>query len=120
MRSWIAYYYAEKDPSFTQWIDADHILHCLDYIRMSVMCHADTALEGSDPMSIARGDRAVCEISSRLRHLERRANSGEIIQGTSGLGSTHVCKNWDDVMSWTDEHEAKVLVALAANVTTNM
>lgn len=43
-----------------------HILHCFDYLRMSLMCCGDTALEGQD-------------VNPR---------------GTFGLGTTHVCKDW--------------------------
>lgn len=50
---------------------------------MVIMCHADTALEGSDPFAIARNDPS----------------------GTIGLGTTHICKNWDELLDWTSKKE---------------
>lgn len=72
----------------TQWQPPEHILHCFDYIRMVIMCHGDTALEGSDPFAIARNDTS----------------------GTIGLGTTHICKNWDELLDWTTKKEAQDLL----------
>ncbi|CAF9926594.1 MAG: hypothetical protein GOMPHAMPRED_004182 [Gomphillus americanus] len=50
-----------------------HIFHCLDYLRQTVMCNADTTLEwrsNVDPDHI------------------------------DGYGPPHQCKNWDEVRQW--------------------
>ncbi|KAI5361667.1 Putative mycotoxin biosynthesis protein UstYa [Septoria linicola] len=62
-----------------------HILHCFDYLRQAIMCYGDTALEGADPYSIAEG-------------------RDKVTIGTSGIGTTHMCKNYDDIKSYAEEH----------------
>ncbi|KAI0160424.1 hypothetical protein GGR57DRAFT_499110 [Xylariaceae sp. FL1272] len=54
----------------------EHIRHCLQYIKMSLTCCADTALEGQ-----ARGSD---------------------LPGTDGYGSYHTCRNFDEVLSWAE------------------
>ncbi|EGP91139.1 uncharacterized protein MYCGRDRAFT_89178 [Zymoseptoria tritici IPO323] len=54
-------------------LTGEHVYHCFDYLRQSLMCAGDTALEGADP-----------------------ASNGTT--GTHGLGVTHVCKDWDALM----------------------
>lgn len=49
------------------------------------MCCGDTALEGADEYSIAEGrDR--------------------VLVGTSGLGTTHMCKDWDAIVDYAETH----------------
>ena len=50
-----------------------HIFHCLDYLRQTIMCNADTTLEWR-----SEGDPA---------HID-------------GYGPTHQCRNWDEVRQW--------------------
>lgn len=58
-------------------VDDDiHIFHCFDYLRQAVMCHGDTALEGADEYGVAEG-------TDVMSH------------GTYGIGTTHLCKDWD-------------------------
>ncbi|KAF2846260.1 hypothetical protein T440DRAFT_558401 [Plenodomus tracheiphilus IPT5] len=74
MESWLQYLYGvEQEPS------VEHVLHCFDYIRMGLMCAADSALEGSDPFLKARG-----------------------LNGTQGLGSEHVCRDWEALRDFAD------------------
>ena len=49
------------------------------------MCYGDTALEGADPYSIAEG-------------------RDKVLVGTSGIGTTHMCKNYDEIVSYAEEH----------------
>lgn len=79
MRSNIRYFY-----DLEQLTTEDHLLHCFDYLRLSIMCHADLALEGSDPYHLAGSDR----------------------MGTLGLGSTHVCRDWDALYDWVSSKES--------------
>lgn len=46
-----------------------HFNHCVDYLRQTLLCHADTTLEGQDPTQQLRPD-------------------------SSGLGVEHTCRNY--------------------------
>ncbi|KAH6855449.1 hypothetical protein B0I37DRAFT_56413 [Chaetomium sp. MPI-CAGE-AT-0009] len=56
----------------------NHVDHCFRYLRQSLLCCGDTALEGQDP----------------------NANT----LGTDGTGAVHVCKDYDAIRSWADGH----------------
>lgn len=57
---------------------------CFDYLRQSLMCCGDTALEGgSEPESFPEG-----------------------IVGTDGWGVQHVCKTYADINVFANEHRA--------------
>ncbi|KAG5938707.1 hypothetical protein E4U53_007954 [Claviceps sorghi] len=58
--------------------DLDHLSHCWDYLRQSVMCSADTTLEwmGSTPDQ----------------------------DGTTGWGYQHKCRDWSAIFSWAQEN----------------
>ncbi|CAF9929509.1 MAG: hypothetical protein GOMPHAMPRED_005427 [Gomphillus americanus] len=65
---WVSPNFAQK-PAFKP----RHIFHCLDYLRQTVMCNADTTMEwrsADDPFHI------------------------------DGYGPPHQCKNWDEVVQW--------------------
>ncbi|KXT00759.1 hypothetical protein AC578_2986 [Pseudocercospora eumusae] len=62
-----------------------HIMHCFDYLRQAIMCCGDTALEGADEYSIAEG-------------------RDKVVIGTSGLGTTHQCKDWDAIKDYAESH----------------
>ena len=55
----------------------NHIDHCFRYLRQSILCCGDVALEGQDP------------------------NSRD--PATDGSGAIHVCKNFDDIRNWAEE-----------------
>ncbi|KAL7801327.1 hypothetical protein V8C44DRAFT_370803 [Trichoderma aethiopicum] len=55
-----------------------HINHCFSYLRQSLMCCGDTALEGQIPNSK--------------------------ISGTDGTGAIHMCKDFEALRSWADEN----------------
>lgn len=54
-----------------------HIDHCFRYLRQSLVCCGDTALEGQNP----------------------RAK----IPDTDGTGATHLCKDFEKVRAWAQE-----------------
>ena len=49
-----------------------HVRHCFDYLRQSVMCHADTNLEPVIPR----------------------------LGGARGFGSKHTCRNFNELVDW--------------------
>jgi hypothetical protein len=53
-----------------------HVRHCFEYIKSSLTCCADTALEGQ--------------------------KSDSDLPGTDGVGSYHNCRNFDEVFSWAE------------------
>ncbi|EQL01716.1 hypothetical protein OCS_02569 [Ophiocordyceps sinensis CO18] len=60
--------------------DAFHAAHCFDYLRQSLLCAGDMALEGPDSNPEAG--------ESRLR----------------GWGVEHQCRSWDSLVEWRDSH----------------
>ncbi|KAM3503745.1 hypothetical protein MY10362_004015 [Beauveria mimosiformis] len=58
-------------------IPPEHLIHCWDYLRQSVMCAGDTSLEW--------------------------VNEKEAFQ-TSGWGFQHTCKNFDAIFEWTESN----------------
>ncbi len=55
-----------------------HVDHCFRYLRQSILCASDTALEGQDP------------------------NTKEA--GTDGIGAIHMCKNFDEIFNWAESN----------------
>ncbi|KAK4493736.1 hypothetical protein PRZ48_014921 [Zasmidium cellare] len=58
----------------------EHLSHCFDYLRQAIMCHGDTALEG------------------------RQTTFGSDVGGSDGWNVQHVCKPWDRIHDWLEEH----------------
>ncbi|PQE21335.1 Tat pathway signal sequence protein [Rutstroemia sp. NJR-2017a WRK4] len=56
-----------------------HIRHCIDLIRQSLMCYADTTIEVKD----------------------------EEINGVRGFGTVHMCRDWSGLVRWTEETQEK-------------
>ncbi|KAK6544808.1 hypothetical protein TWF694_001490 [Orbilia ellipsospora] len=56
--------------------DVSHIDHCLEYLRHSIMCSADTALE---PWKAEEG-------------------------GVDGWGTTHMCRDYDELFKWAEAY----------------
>jgi hypothetical protein len=61
-----------------------HINHCFEYIRQSIMCAGDVALEGA-ATTFPPGE------------------SGEDRGGSDGWDAKHVCKNYDQVYRYLEE-----------------
>jgi Mycotoxin biosynthesis protein UstYa len=53
-----------------------HIDHCFRYLRQSLLCCGDTALEGQD--------------------------SATTLPGTDGTGAVHMCKDHDEILRWAE------------------
>jgi hypothetical protein len=54
----------------------NHVDHCFRYLRQSLLCCGDTALEGQNP------------------------NTNTL--GTDGTGAVHVCKDYGAIRSWAE------------------
>lgn len=54
-----------------------HIRHCIDLIRHSLMCRPDMTVEVKDP----------------------------VIGGVTGFGTEHRCRDWGELMRWTEQWE---------------
>ncbi|KAK3935492.1 hypothetical protein QBC46DRAFT_271600 [Diplogelasinospora grovesii] len=54
-----------------------HIDHCFCYLRQSILCCGDTALEGQDPNTDT--------------------------PATDGTGAVHLCKNYDHIIAWAED-----------------
>lgn len=59
-------------------ITLDHVLHCVEFLRQSIMCHADTTIEAKD------------------KHFH----------GVVGFGIAHSCRNWWQMVRWVDKRNA--------------
>jgi len=81
---WTAYQLAiqgiklQKNDSVGMGSEA-HVRHCLDLLRQTLMCHADTTIEVVD----------------------------EIKKGASGFGVEHRCGNWAQLKQWTEKWHFK-------------
>lgn len=60
--------------------DYKHIDHCFRYLRQSILCCGDTALEGQNPL--------------------------HSYPGTAGTGAVHICKNWPELYLWAEERRS--------------
>ena len=58
--------------------DVEHVKHCIEYLRQSIICAADTSLE---PF---RND----------------------IHGVDGFGHERRCRNYDEVFRWAERFRA--------------
>lgn len=72
--------YEKHDKS--RFAGAGHEYHCIDYIRQSIMCSADTTLDFAE-----------------LQPDGRR-------KGFSGANSTHQCRDWEALTAWAVENRA--------------
>ncbi|KAG6143403.1 hypothetical protein E4U12_001447 [Claviceps purpurea] len=62
-------------------VELEHLSHCWDYLRQSIMCSADTTLEwmGSTPEE----------------------------DGSTGWGYQHKCRDWSAISSWAEENRRR-------------
>lgn len=63
---------------------AEHIQHCLRYLRQALLCHADTTLEVDIP-----------QISP---------DDGKLYHTANGVGSVHRCRDWTVLRQYMLEH----------------
>ncbi|MCJ1358910.1 MAG: hypothetical protein MMC33_008910 [Icmadophila ericetorum] len=64
---------APEDPLQRPPLMLDHVYHCYDYLRQSILCQADLTLEWASYVNTSHID---------------------------GYGPPHQCRNWDDVYKW--------------------
>ncbi|PQE27914.1 Tat pathway signal sequence protein [Rutstroemia sp. NJR-2017a BBW] len=62
-----------------------HIRHCLEYIRQSLICSADTTIE-----------------------LAEKAAEGKV--GVRGFGTEHICRDFHQLVEWTSHWEDPKMV----------
>lgn len=62
-----------------------HVNHCTDYLRWTILCHADTTIEGWD--------------EEQLRVPNNPKNSGP-----SGLHNVHQCRDYSQLFQWMEEN----------------
>ena len=60
-------------------IRPSHIRHCIDLLRQSLMCHADTTVEVVD----------------------------EKINGVHGFRTEHQCRNWNQLVKWASKQQTR-------------
>jgi hypothetical protein len=73
-----------EDPDQIQDPIPDHVEHCFDYLRQTLMCAGDMTIEHS-----------------------REPPLGEKRDTTDGWGVEHQCKDWNEMVGWTLKHKAK-------------
>jgi hypothetical protein len=56
-----------------------HVRHCLDLLRQTLMCHADTTVETRDTQ----------------------------LKGVTGFGSPRRCRDWNDLVRQTEEWQSQ-------------
>ena len=61
------------DSDLPMMVSPPHVRHCIDLLRQSLMCRADTTIEVKD----------------------------EAAGGVHGFGVRHHCVDWDQLVSWT-------------------
>ena len=61
-------------PEFEHEVDETHTLHCIEFLRQSIMCHADTTVQ-----------------TEATYH-----------QGILAFGVEYQCKNWWQLVNWVD------------------
>ena len=67
-----------QDHEVPMMISPAHVRHCIDLLRHAVMCEPDITIE-------KKGDKA---------------------QGVTGFGTSHVCKDWQQLVKWTSAWES--------------
>ncbi|KAI0805199.1 hypothetical protein GGR55DRAFT_655735 [Xylaria sp. FL0064] len=69
---------ADRMPQETPW----HLSHCFDYLRQSIMCCGDVALEG------------------------QQTTFPEGFEGSDGWDAKHVCKDYDQILEYLGKNRA--------------
>lgn len=71
-----------SDPSLLPEQMHGHLVHCFDYLRQSIMCAGDVALEG------------------------QHTTFPEGVTGSDGWDAKHVCKDYSEVYTYLEENRA--------------
>ncbi|KAM7192069.1 protein of unknown function (DUF3328) domain containing protein [Naviculisporaceae sp. PSN 640] len=67
----------------------DHVYHCIDYIRQSIMCSGDSTLEKA-----------------------RVGEEGEVVRGVDGWDVTHQCRDWDTIFRFAEEYRSRNITGI--------
>lgn len=81
----------DKVPVETPW----HLNHCFEYLRQSIMCCGDTALEG------------------------KQTTFPDGVTGSDGWDAKHVCKNYGEIKGYLEENRADDEVWIGAAVSSD-
>lgn len=68
------------DPEYQHSLDLDHVGHCFDYIRQSIMCCGDMSLEANP-------------FVNKEKHI-----------AVDGWGVPHTCRDWDTMWEFTTKY----------------
>ena len=68
-------------PEFENPVDEIHTLHCIEFLRQSIMCHADTTIQ----------------------------TEAEYHRGILAFGVEYQCRNWSQLVDWVDDRNARFL-----------
>ncbi len=66
----------------------DHIYHCFDYIRQTIMCHGDTTLE------------------------KAKTVDGKLMRAVDGWGVTHECRDYDTIYAYAAAHRSRNITGI--------
>lgn len=68
-----------EDTLHIEEFDVDHVLHCIEFLRQSIMCHADTNIQ-----------------------VERELHGGLL-----AFGEVYECKDWFQMVDWVNERNKR-------------
>lgn len=74
----------------------ESVRHCFDYLRQSIMCTSDTALEGRSPHKHPGGQHD----EGTQHHDEGQQHGREDVM--DGNGSRHICRDYEAVKAWAE------------------
>lgn len=74
----------QREDGKPQTLGYEHLIHCLDVLRDSVMCNADDT----------------------LMYVGRLHGNTESEHPRAGLGQYRMCRDWNGLLDWTREHSA--------------
>lgn len=88
----------------THWTTLFHINHCTDYLRWSLLCHADTTIEGWDEEQLNN---------------PTRGSKHQFETGPTGFHATHQCTDYSHVYEWMEKNRWNDLKSMDHGVREN-
>lgn len=76
--------------------------HCIEHLRLSIMCHADTSLTSFKWVKMGERERAANGIS------ENGNGKREEWHVTAEAKGLHRCVKWDPLMEWVRERAVPI------------
>lgn len=83
-----------------------HIDHCVENLRLMVMCKADTSLSSFDWVRMGEREREANGLGGGLEH--GHGAGGQKWHLTASMKGTHRCVKWTPLMEWVRERAVKV------------